>query len=308
LVSGEGLFRRLAVVTALLAYLQIALGGLVRVSGSGLGCPDWPLCNGRPYPPANVHSIIEYSHRAVGSVTGVLIIATVVMAWSVCRKRRPLVAWLATASLIGVVGEGILGGIVVANELAPWLVVVHLGLAMLILGFLVATAVAAMAPSAGVPDLNFRRLAVIAAAATYVMMLTGSTVVASSADESCNSWPLCGGGFALDFSGVNAYTMLHRGTVLVVGLLLLHVLSKALLRWRGVKGMGPIAGVAIGALVLQIAVGAGSAVGGGSIFDGLHIAIASLVWSGVLATALLTLPRTDKNLKLSRLEVDRRSA
>jgi heme A synthase len=308
LVSGEGLFRRLAVVTALFAYLQIALGGLVRVSGSGLGCPDWPLCNGRPYPPANVHSIIEYSHRAVGSVTGVLIIATVVAAWIVFRKRRPLVAWLATASLIGVVGEGILGGIVVAKELTPWLVVVHLGLAMIILGFLVATAVAAMPPSAGVPNLNFRRLTAIAAAATYVMMLTGSTVVASSADESCNSWPLCGGGFALDFSGVNAYTMLHRGTVLVVALLLLHVLSKALLRWRGVKGMGPIAGAAIGALVLQIAVGAGSAVGGGAIFDGLHVAIASLVWSGVLATALLTLPRTDRNLELSRLEVDRRSA
>lgn len=308
LVSGEGLFRRLAVVTALFAYLQIALGGLVRVSGSGLGCPDWPLCNGRPYPPANVHSIIEYSHRAVGSVTGVLIIGTVVTAWIVFRKRRPLVAWLATASLIGVVGEGILGGIVVANELAPWLVVVHLGLAMIILGFLVATAVAAMPPSAGVPDRNFRRLAAIAAAATYVMMLTGSTVVASSADQSCNSWPLCGGGFALDFSGVNAFTMLHRGIVLVVGLLLLHVLSKAFRRWRGMKGMGPIAGLAIGALVLQIAVGAGSAVGGGAIFDGLHIAIASLVWSGVLATALLTLPRTDRNLELSRLEVDRRSA
>ena len=307
-MSGEGLFRRLAVVTALFAYLQIALGGLVRVSGSGLGCPDWPLCNGRPYPPANVHSIIEYSHRAVGSVTGLLIIATVVAAWIVFRKRRPLVAWLASASLIGVVGEGILGGIVVAKELSPWLVVVHLGLAMIILGFLVATAVASMPPSDGVPDLNFRRLAIVAAAATYVMMLTGSTVVASSAEESCNSWPLCGGGFALDFGGANAYTVLHRGTVLIVGLLLLHVLSKALMRWRGVNGIGPIAGAAIAALVLQVAVGAGSAVGGGAVFDGLHVAIASLVWSSVLATALLTMPRADKNLELSRLEVDRRSA
>ena len=308
MVSGEGLFRRLAVVTALLAYLQIALGGVVRVSGSGLGCPDWPLCNGRPYPPANVHSIIEYSHRAVGSVTGILIIATVVMAWVVFRKRRPLVAWLATASLIGVVGEGILGGIVVAKELSPWLVVVHLGLAMIILGFLVAAAVTAMPPSDGVSDLNFRRLAIIGAAATYVMMLTGSTVVASSADESCNSWPLCGGGFAFDFSGVNAYTMLHRGTVLVVGLLLLHILSKALMRFRDVKGMRLVSGVAIAALVLQIAVGAGSAVGGGALFDGLHVAIASLVWSSVLATALLTLPRIDKNVELSRLEIDRTSA
>ena len=295
-------------MTALFAYLQIALGGLVRVSGSGLGCPDWPLCNGRPYPPANVHSIIEYSHRAVGSVTGVLIIATVVMAWIVFRKRRPLVAWLATASLIGVVGEGILGGIVVAKELSPWLVVVHLGLAMMIVGFLVATAVAAMPASNGAPDLNFRRLAIVATAATYVMMLTGSTVVASGAGNSCNSWPLCGGGFAIDFTGANAFTMLHRGAVLVVGLLLLHVLSQAFIRRRSVKGMGPIAIGAIIALVLQIGVGAGSAITGNAVFDGLHVAIATLVWSGVLAVTLLTFPRADKNLELSRLEVDRRSA
>jgi len=52
------LFRRLAVVTAVFAYLQIALGGVVRVSGSGLGCPDWPLCQGRPYPPADAHAML----------------------------------------------------------------------------------------------------------------------------------------------------------------------------------------------------------------------------------------------------------
>ena len=156
-------------------------------------------------------------------------------------------------------------------------------------------------------DLNFRRLAILATAATYVMMLTGSTVVASGADDSCNSWPLCGGGFALDFTGANAFTMLHRGTVLVVGLLLLQVLSTAFIRWRSVRGMGPIAIGAIIALVLQIGVGAGSAITGNAVFDGLHVAIATLVWSGVLATTLLTFPRADKNLELSRLEVDRRS-
>src|SRR6202022_2419100 len=113
-----GGFRRLAVLTAIFAYLQIALGGVVRVSGSGLGCPDWPLCHGRPYPPADAHAIIEYSHRAVGTVTGILIIATVVLAWVVYRTRRPVVAWLATASLIGGVGEGALGGGGGATELA----------------------------------------------------------------------------------------------------------------------------------------------------------------------------------------------
>ncbi len=308
MLSEVVLFRRLAVVTVLFAYLQIALGGVVRVSGSGEGCPDWPLCNGRPYPPANLHSIIEYSHRAVGSVTGVLIIATVVMAWIVFRKRRPRVAWLATASLIGVVGEGILGGVVVANDLAPWLVLVHLGLAMMILGFLLATAVMAMPASNGVPDHTFRRLAATATAATYLLLLTGSTVVASGADNTCTSWPLCGNGFAFNFAGVNAFTMLHRGSVLVIGLLLLHVLSTAVRRWRGVSGMGLIAGAAIAVFVLQVGVGAGSAIAGGAFFDGLHIALATLVWAGVLGTALLTLPRSDSEPELSRLAIDRRSA
>jgi heme A synthase len=307
-VSEVVLFRRLALVTALFAYLQIALGGIVRVSGSGLGCPDWPLCNGRPYPPANLHAIIEYSHRAVGSVTGVLIIATVVAAWIVFRKRRPRVAWLATASLIGVVGEGILGGVVVAQALSPWLVVVHLGLAMMILGFLVAAAIAAMPASSGIADVRFRRLAIVAAAATYLMLLTGSTVVASAADESCNSWPLCGNGFAFDFGGVNAFTMLHRGAVLVIGLLLLHVLSTAWRRGRRVDGMAVVAGATIAIFAVQVAVGAGSAIAGGALFDGLHVALATLVWSGVLTTALLAMPRADTAAELSQLAVGGRSA
>jgi heme A synthase len=297
-------FRRLALLTALFAYLQIALGGVVRVSGSGLGCPDWPLCHGRPYPPADVHAIIEYSHRAVGSVTGILIIATVVLAWTVFRTQRPLVAWLASASLIGIVGEGVLGGVVVARELSSWLVLFHLGLAMIILGFLVATAVMSLPTSVGVKDRSFRRLAAAGAAATYLLLLTGSTVVASGADESCHSWPLCGNGFALSFAGADAFTMLHRGSVLLIGILLVYVLINALRQ----PGLRTIAIATLVVFALQIAVGAGSALTDGALFNGLHVAIATLVWSGMLITALLTLPRTDRSPSLARLAVENRPA
>ena len=295
------LFRRLAVVTAIFAYIQIALGGVVRVSGSGLGCPDWPLCHGRPYPPADAHAIIEYSHRAVGSVTGVLIIATVVLAWVVWRTRRPSVAWLATASLVGVVGEGLLGAEVVRNELASWLVLVHLALAMIILGFLVAAAVMAMPPSRGVADPYYRRLAAIAAAATYLLLLSGSTVVASRADEACRSWPLCGAGFTPDFAGVNAYTMLHRGAVLLIGAVLVFVLVRGMRQ----PGLGAVSIATLLLLGVQIAVGAGSAITANELFNGLHVALATLVWAGVLTTALLTLPRTDRAPQLSRLAVEK---
>jgi heme A synthase len=298
------LFRRLAVMTAVFAYLQIALGGVVRVSGSGLGCPDWPLCHGRPYPPADLHAIIEYSHRAVGAVTGVLIIATVVLAWLVWRTRRPIVAWLATASLIGVAGEGLLGAGVVANELASWLVLIHLGLAMVILGFLVATAVTSLPPSAGIRDQRLRRLAAISAGATFLMLLTGSTVVASGADATCRSWPLCGGGFALDFSGASAWTMLHRGSVLVIAALLIFVLVRAI----RLPELRTVSIATLAVLALQVAVGAGAAVTDGAFFNGLHVGLATLVWAGVLTTALLTVARADRDARPSHVAMEKRPA
>ena len=294
-------FRRVAVATAIFAYLQIALGGVVRVTGSGLGCPDWPLCHGRPYPPANLNSIIEYSHRAVGSVTELLIAVTALLAWVVWRSRRPVVAWLATASLIAGLGEALLGAGVVANELASWLVLLHLGLAMIILGFVVATALMSRPPSAGIPDPGLRRLVAIAAGATYLLLLTGSSVVASGADRACRSWPLCGSGFTPDFSGFNAFTMLHRGSVLLIGALLVFVLVRAA-RLPGLR-VPAIATLAV--LALQVLVGAGAAVTDGSFFNGLHVALATLVWAGVLVTAILTLPRADRDVEPARMIVER---
>jgi len=299
-----GFFRRLAFLTAFFAYLQIALGGVVRVTGSGLGCPDWPLCHGRPYPAADIHSIIEYSHRSVGTITGVLLIGTVALAWVVFRQRRPLVAWLATASLVAIAAEGALGGVVVANELASWLVLVHLGLAMIIIGFLIATAVMSLPASTGASDPSFRRLAAVAAALTYGLLLTGSTVVASSADEGCRAWPLCASGFAFDFAGANAFTMLHRGAVLVIGAVLVYTLIQAL-RHPATKAAALATLVVLG---LQVVVGAGAAVTGAALFNGLHVAMATLVWAGMLSIALVTLPRADRRPALSRLAVDKRPA
>jgi len=276
----------------------------VRVSGSGLGCPDWPLCHGRPYPPANVSSIIEYSHRAVGSITELLIVATFILAWVVWRGRRPVVAWLATAALVAGLSEALLGAGVVANALASWLVLAHLALAMIILGFLVATVISSLPASSASPDVSFRRLALAAAGATYLLLLTGSTVVASGADQTCRSWPLCGGGFTPSFAGADGFTMLHRGSVLVVGILIVYVAIAALRR----AGLRLIGAATLAVFLLQVAVGAGAAVTDGAFFNGLHVAIATLVWSGVLSIALLTLPRADHVESLSRLAVEKRTA
>ena len=293
-MSAVALSRRVFLLAAIFAYLQIALGGVVRVTGSGLGCPDWPLCQGRPYPPANLNAIIEYSHRTVGAITGVLIIATVVAAWAVFRTKRPAVAWLATASVLAVSVEGALGGVVVVSELKPWLVAVHLGLAMIILGCLIATAVLSMPQSPGIEGASFKRLATAAVAGTYVLLLSGSSVVATQSDETCRSWPVC------DLSSVNTFALLHRGVALVTGVLLIIFLVAAYRR-----GLKFFAVATAFVLMLQVAIGAAAAITDAAAANGLHVAIATLVWSGVLTTALLALPRADRASESARLEMQK---
>src|SRR5438552_606147 len=84
-------FRALSVATALVTYALVVLGGVVRVSGSGLGCPDWPLCHGRVLPPLDLHAIIEYSHRTAASLTSTLVVLTAAVAWMAWPNRRDLV-------------------------------------------------------------------------------------------------------------------------------------------------------------------------------------------------------------------------
>jgi heme o synthase len=165
-----------------------------------------------------------------------------------------------------------------------------------------------MPESSGVSDSRFRRLAAITALATYALLLTGSTVVASGADSSCHTWPLCGSGFTPDFSGANAFTMLHRGAVLGIGILIVYVLVTAFRRWgmRSQIGLSAIATLAV--FTGQTLVGAGAALTDGAFFNGLHVALATLVWSGVLTCALLTLTRTDRIAELSQLATERSSA
>jgi heme a synthase len=123
----------LVTLVALVALTLIVLtGAAVRLTGSGLGCPDWPRCYGHVYPKLQTHSLIEFSNRVVSGVVGVVAVAVAALAW----KRRPLrrdLAWLALALPLGVVAQAALGGFTVESKLAPGFVMAHFGLSMLIL-------------------------------------------------------------------------------------------------------------------------------------------------------------------------------
>ncbi len=139
-------FQRLAVATTVLTYALIAVGGLVRASGAGLGCPDWPRCFGSWVPPASAADLppqfdatqfnatlmwTEYLNRLLGVSVGLAILATAVSAWQHHRHSHRVVGPVWSALLLTGF-QGWLGGRVVAHELAPWIVTIHMLVALVI--------------------------------------------------------------------------------------------------------------------------------------------------------------------------------
>lgn len=141
-------------------YALILVGGIVRASGSGMGCPDWPMCFGQWIPPtsaselpANYQEIYadrgyaetefnvrktwtEYLNRLLGAFTGLAILATLVCAWPYRRSDRGVLA-LSAAGFVLVGVQGWLGSRVVASNLHPGMITVHMLLAQLIVGLII---------------------------------------------------------------------------------------------------------------------------------------------------------------------------
>jgi cytochrome c oxidase assembly protein subunit 15 len=155
-------FRYLGLLTILFVYLVIMAGSVVRASGAGMGCPDWPTCFGQWIPPtdeaqlpANYHEIYaglgykdtqfnpvktwtEYSNRLVGATLGLLIL---LMAWSSRRylKTDKTVFFLALSTLFLVGFQGWLGSVVVASNLQPFKITLHMLLALVLVALLIYT-------------------------------------------------------------------------------------------------------------------------------------------------------------------------
>jgi protoheme IX farnesyltransferase len=283
------LFRAAIVAAAAVTYALVVLGGVVRVSGSGLGCPDWPLCHGHLLPPLQLHVLIEYSHRTVATLASLLIVAVALAAWLAVRDRPDLRlgATLAAGLLILQIG---LGGITVLLELPSAIVLAHLATAMALLGVVCATAAAAWVPRAtrAGSDRAADRWALAAAGATYLLILTGSLVTASGASSACAAWPLCGGGLSLSFDRLPLVQLLHRGTAAAVGLVLVLGLVAVLRRLGEHRSVRLTTALTLTALALQIAVGAAVVrLHLPAALRGLHLALAAAVWVGTVILVVL---------------------
>jgi heme a synthase len=126
------LYAKVAMIALAALSLIVLTGAAVRLTGSGLGCPDWPKCYGKTVPPLDTHAVIEYGNRLLTGFVGLAVIAASALAWF----RQPFRGHLALFGAllpVGVIGQAILGALVVKYHLAPGLVMSHFILSMLLL-------------------------------------------------------------------------------------------------------------------------------------------------------------------------------
>ena len=306
-------FRIVAAAALLSAFAQVTLGGVVRVTGSGLGCPDWPLCHGRVIPPFDTATLIEYSHRLSGSALGLLVIAAVVLAWTFYRSR-PWVLSTTIFGLVMVVIAGILGGITVLTDLAWWVRLLHLGVAEAVVAAMAVALVSGWRPPAAVVSSarvaepageRFNRMILASGAGVLLVILSGSYMVGYGAGSSCGTWPLCNGSLFPQES-THAIHMGHRLLAAIVGLL---VLATAFAAWARRQRRPEVgwAGLAIGSLfVVQTLVGAATVWDGfPSSLKAIHLSVASLLWMALAYLAALVVVQGGIAQQRSQPELER---
>ena len=125
-------YRRVAYVTLAALTLIVLTGAAVRLTGSGLGCPNWPKCYGSALPPLSTHALIEFGNRALSGLVGVITVVAAALAFTRRPFRRDL-AILAVLLPLGVLAQAVLGGFTVREHLAPGFVMAHFSLSMIIL-------------------------------------------------------------------------------------------------------------------------------------------------------------------------------
>jgi protoheme IX farnesyltransferase len=283
------LVRRLATATAVATFVLVSIGGVVRATGSGLGCPDWPRCFGSWIPPPRFGSIIEYSHRLTAVIVGILVLATAWVAWRRARADRG-VFWPAVAAVPVVAIQAGLGRVVVAGELRVLASnLAHFVTAMALVALVTATATGTWVrrPRPGDPQPaspRFRTTLWWTLGVTAALLLAGVYVRVSGASLAFLDWPLMDGRVVPDVGEpAAAASFTHR--VLALAGLALGTLLAVQARGAG-RGLRALAWTAFGLLVAQAILGgltvltrlSPAAVAG-------HVTGSSLAWATLVALA-----------------------
>ena len=273
-------YRQIALVATILLGFIIVTGAAVRLTGSGLGCPDWPNCEPGSLVPKgadNGHAMIEFVNRMITGLVSVAVIVCVLGSFIRDPRRRDLI-WLSVGLVLGVIGQAVVGGLTVIFDLRPEFVMTHFLLSLVLL-----TDALVLYKRAGEPHTR-ARLTVEArirtwsrglVAATCVVVVTGTVVTSTGphgGDEEAKR-------FGFDISNV---ARIH-GLSVIAFLVLTLVILGMLRRTHASDAVQTRLGAVLLVACIQAAIGYIQYFNDiPALLVGFHVAGATALWSAVV--------------------------
>ncbi|MCX2728151.1 COX15/CtaA family protein [Thermomicrobium sp. 4228-Ro] len=293
----------LAWANAVAMGLVLLLGTTVTATGSGFGCGEsWPLCHGRLLPPLTLEGVIEYSHRLATLVSGLVLVALLLL---VALERRQVFARWETRIVAGLlVGtlliQSALGALAVLAPRYPPVMAVHFGVSLTVFA---SALLLALILTRGESLRERRRVAPPGSVSwaswgllvgTYAVVYLGAYVRHANASLACLDWPLCQGKLVPDLAGPTGIVFLHRSSALLLTLALTGLVVRL---WRdGALRRARPDIVRSGTLALLLLL-AQSATGAWVVFSRLsldsilaHAAVVTLLFGALAVLAYQALP------------------
>jgi cytochrome c oxidase assembly protein subunit 15 len=275
-VSAER-FAWIATASLVALGLVVASGAFVRLTGSGLGCDNWPRCGDTPFPAADFHALVEFGNRIV-ALTGLLFSLA---AWLASRRVEGLALWVqrvALGAFLGALAQIPLGGVTVMLGLHPLAVMSHFLLALVVVGLSVVVVLEAWSNARGlggpVGPHWLRVTAALGVGVCAVMVVTGAVATASGPHPGADSDVQRLGLEIRD----TVYVHVRAAAAFGIGFLL--VCWQLLRARREARGIVWLAGVLLGVLVVQMAIGEvqyRNALPWGLVL--VHVTLAATIWA-----------------------------
>ncbi len=297
------LHRSLLLSASTLTYVLITLGGLVCVTGSARGCPDWPGCYGQAVPPFRIDAVIEYLHRFVAMLTTPFILAAAYVGWRRARmislpaNHARSLRWISRPPIIAIpflIAVIIFGMLAITRGISSPVAAVDLGSALIVLALLLtATTVAAsrIGNDAISDRLVFRspfsKLSLWTVAAVFVVTVSSVLVADAGSTSRCLGWPLYGEPSSLatlqDWYKATRHFVAGIASLLIVALVVQAWRTQrhqtATMRATAAVGILFVVEITVGIIIVTVEAAAPLLI--------IYAATAAALWAGVVVLAVV---------------------
>jgi len=252
--------KTLALITCIGMFVVLAAGVLVTRLDAGRGCGnDWPLCNGKFVPAYTLESIVEYSHRFITGIEGILVLVTFILVLRAYGAKSEHFLYVAGTALFTVL-QAILGAMAVVWEQSDAVMALHFGVSLLAFTFALLTWIRIRRTDdkadGGRAGKGFRRLVWFITFYAYVVVYTGAYVKHTDSQGGCEGWPLCNGAVIPELSGAAGIAFGHRLAALLILVLAVWLYAKSRRELPAGSELGKLSAAALALTLLQIATGA----------------------------------------------------